>query len=402
MDRETTQFFSAWDAGEADNEEIIGWVTEAMPEDLRAWLEAFARDDGLVSIDDWWFEAEAVMPFSTLLENMSLSIDDAPTTEVGELDLGAAIVVGNDAGGDQHLVAAWAPGDAHLTLLRAATSDWAEEGIEVLGPLLPALRHLAADQNPDEIDESIRELLLGASDGAAPARSPRLRIWSGPLPAHPWQKAQAHFGQPGRVLAVGPTAEQRYLVARRFAAGAPPTQASVVVIDRADAKMPIDWPENGDVYGMALVPHREVALVCTEVGGPIVALDLATGESESVVADATWSCGFLDDRHFAVLAGGEVQVLVYGESDVVARVSCAGVNIFVAHGCVFAKTRDFQQTSFQVWRWNEGALEDLGVLAVEGAKLFALHGASTVDGQRLVCGVDAKGVATWLQFDGVG
>ena len=79
----------------------------------------------------------------------------------------------------------------------------------------------------------------------------------------------------------------------------------------------------------------------------------------------------------------------------VARVPVDINNIFVAHGLVFAKTKDYQTPSFQLLRWNGAGLDDLGVHPVE-LKGFALHGASEQAGHKLVAAVDTKFNVSWF------
>ena len=196
----------------------------------------------------------------------------------------------------------------------------------------------------------------------------------------------------------GPTPEGRTLLVRRFVAGNPYTPSALVVRERDGSTRALPWPDTRDVYGVCTVPGAERVFVCGGAPGPLVEIDLETGEQTERHASASWSTGFLDAASYAVHEGGEIRVYPHTPGPAaLASTPTAAYNLFVAHGRVYT----LEQGKLVVRAWRDGALAEELSAPLE-TKLFFLNAATVHEGRRLVGSVDWAGQVTWLNVGAAG
>jgi hypothetical protein len=188
---------------------------------------------------------------------------------------------------------------------------------------------------------------------------------------------------------------------RRFAAGNPYTPAQLAVRAGGSGTV-LDWPDTTDIAAICPVPGHERVLLCSGVpAGPLVEIDLSSGARRELLPKIGWACGFVDAVHLVTFGDGHLRVYRWSEGalgEPVATTPAVAGNIFVGHGYVFAKTNDYQNPSFQIFRWNGTGLADAGIHPVH-AKVFTLHTAAELNGEKLLGSVDFSNQVFWFAFD---
>jgi hypothetical protein len=322
----------------------------------------------------------------------------------GAFDPEQTMQLGADGGGMSYFGVSWSGGIVAMVVVEF--DDPTEDNV-VRFFTTPADFFAFVDHLNRREDEPLPvvDALKAAAGIATPKRevapdaqpSSGLTPLTGKMPAHPFALAMEHFGVKRMVFQAGPTPAGRRVLVRRFAAGAPPTPAAIVVFGSAGAEHTLEWQVPRDVFGVCAVPGQERALLCTGTPGPLIELDLETGAERQLLPAVGWSCGFVDPEHLAVLSGGEARVYRYSDGalgEPVAALPVAGFNVFVGHGRVFHRTRE-APASLRVIAWNGRELVEEGVFAVD-SKLFSLHAAIEQQGQKLVGFVSTDGKASWF------
>ncbi len=302
-----------------------------------------------------------------------------------------------DGGGMSELGVVWSGGAVHLVIVEMEdpTPDNLIALLSTPEAFFERLDRSNRGRKGKDLELLRAKLGLAVAEPAPPVSA--LRVWDGAPPPHPFAEARAQFPQ-GSVLQSPASPSGQVVVARRVSHGPPPLPLQLAVRTQGTSR-DLEGPGSNDVYALCSVPGRERVLVCCGIPGPLVEIDLASGARRELLPRVGWSCGFLDAEHLVVFADNKA-LEVYRWSDAaleapVARVPVDINNIFVAHGLVFAKTKDYQTPSFQLLRWNGAGLDDLGVHPVE-LKGFALHGASEQAGHKLVAAVDTKFNVSWF------
>ena len=161
LDPDILSFLQVLRASDDPQDKLAGLISNSMPPDLQAWLHTYGLHGGSVDIGDICFEASSCLPLAHVIDGMDPeSVEAAARVGVDDLDLDAAIVMGNTADGDTYYAAAWAPDDTGLTMVKVCLAGYADDGFVALGPLMQSLRDIAANvDDPDDIDEEVRDLL---------------------------------------------------------------------------------------------------------------------------------------------------------------------------------------------------------------------------------------------------
>jgi hypothetical protein len=234
---------------------------------------------------------------------------------------------------------------------------------------------------------------LGTRAHVAPVLT--AEVWHGREPPHPHAYAQAHFQQAQGVLQAGPTPSGRSVLVRRFAAGHPYTPASIAVREPDGTVRALPWTDTEDIYGVCVVPGAELALVCIGAPGPLLELDLDTGDQEQRLAFVRWSCGFVDEDHVVVHEDGEARVYAYSVGMApVASVVVEGMNLFVGLRRVFTLPSGPRGT-LQVHHWDGSSLVAEPRALLE-RRVFFWSAAALQSGRRLVGSVDFQGKVMWF------
>lgn len=393
----------------------VGVALGAAPPCVQALAKALASHDYNIDLGElsmYAVGAEGVVPSLGSTIEMSCEHGGIDLEEVrarggpggSAFDPEQTLQLGADGGGMSYFGVTWA-GD-QLAMLVVEFDDPTEDNL-LRFFTTPAEFFAFVDHLNRRETEPLPALdALKAAAGVAPpapapvaAAASGLAPLTGSAPAHPFARAMEHFGVTRMVFQAGPTPAGRYLLARRFTAGAPPTPASIVVVGAAGAEHTLEWAVPRDVFGVCAVPGKERALLCTGSPGALVELDLVSGAERELLPAVRWTCGFLDPDHLAVLGDGELRVYRYADGPLGAPTAALPAdcfNMFAGHGRVFHRTRD-AEASLRVLAWNGRELAEEGIFPVDSG-MFTLHAAAEQDGQRLVGFVDTAGKPSWFVY----
>lgn len=315
-------------------------------------------------------------------------VDDLGADDARAVELERSVQIGASAGGEVYFGLCWTARGLHVAEIdfEEGTLTWFEHVGAFFDGLVSDERERGGEVPRD----------LAAIVGLAPAEpdvapTPAVSVWAGSAPPHPFQAAIEHFGVSKQIFAAGPTLAGRRVLVRHFTAGNPHTPASVVVCEADGATRALAWPDTGDVYGLALVPEQERALVCAGAPGPLLELDLVSGDRVELRRNVRWSAGFLDAEHLVVHEDQHLRVVARVSGEVVAEAPTQSFNLFVAHGRIYT----IVQGALVAHALRGGALVEEPSVPLP-VKLFFLNSATVHEGRRLVGSVDSGGVVTWL------
>ncbi|MCC6216494.1 MAG: hypothetical protein IT376_16650 [Polyangiaceae bacterium] len=321
--------------------------------------------------------------------------DDTGESDAREAELASGVQIGASAGGEVVFGVCW--GSRGLI---TAEIDLEDAMIKWFASWDAFLDHVkeAETKRGQTVPEGLAAILPPAvAAPAAPAAQPAaVRLFQGTPPSHPFAQAQAHFKLEKGLLEAGPTPRGRVVLVRRFAAGSPYTPSAIEVREKDGSVRSLPWTDTHDVYGLCLVPGQEKAYVCAGAPGALVEIDLDTGAQTQRLANVRWTCGFVDDAHFAVHEDGEARVYALGGAAPIASAKVEGMNLFVGHGRVFTLPPG-PTGVLQIHRWSAGALVDELRSPLE-PRVFFLSAAVEYQGRRLLGSVDWQGQATWFDL----
>lgn len=374
------------------------------PESVRALASAMVERDFYVELGAFSMYAGDGDRVSSLAEVLERSLaevqeaDGVPPEEIlGGLRPGDTLVLGADPGGMRVFGLAWPAGKILVVVVEIEdpTPVNVLRRFDTPGAFLDLVAGQLGDGDGDDARATLAAL-RGAVPPTAPAATApppaALAQADQGAPANPWAQAHKLLGKKGVTSCDATPAGRRVLVRGSGSA----TALRVEVLDPDGTRRPVALSAQ-DVYGAAVHPTAERALLGLGAPGPLVELDLGSLAVTELHPRAGWRAGYPDAAHLAVLTEGRLELHRAGTTPLgppLQSIACGGNNLLVAPGRCFV----VHQGEVGCFTLGPDGLVDRGKLPVTGRPIFYLSAFATKAGASFLgsCGWD--GAWTWYRL----
>ena len=374
------------------------------PPAVRELIAALAAHDFYVELGAFSMYAGTSTAVTSLQEILGRSLEQvretdaiAPSELLGDLEPAATLELGADPGGMSVFGLGWSRG--RLELLVVEIEDPTPDNVIRRFDAPEAFLDFVEDRLDDD-DEDVKATLAalrgGTSGAAAPPAAPApalVQVENG-TPANPWAKAQKLLGTTAVIASETTAGGRQVMVQRRGSA----TALRVEVLDPDGARRPVTLAAE-DVYGVAVHPTEERALLCLGAPGPLLEVDLVSLAAVELRPRVGWRAGYVDATHIATLTEGRLELFRAGEAPLggaLQSFDCGGNNLLVAPGrCYVVHGKN---GGVGVFTLGPGGLVAEATLPVDGRPIHYLSASSTRAGASFLGSCAWDGKWTWYRL----